>query len=224
MRIEAQFLWSAEVARHLARAMADAPALRLIAGVPRYPDRDGRLSGPPNRIGQQEALEVVRSAGGDRVAVYDLESVSGWPIYVHAKVCIVDDAWAAIGSDNLNRRSWTHDSELTCAVLDEATDDREPTDPGGGDDGARRFARDLRIALWREHLGGEPLVEELLDPVAGFDRWRRSAEALDGWNRGGRRGDRPPGHARAHSPAPVGPLAAWGARPAYRYAVDPDRR
>src|SRR5207302_8054974 len=78
--IEDQYLWSAEVARHPARAMADAPQLRLIAVVPRFPDRDGRLSGPPNRIGQQEALEVVRSAAGDRVAVYDLESVSGWPI------------------------------------------------------------------------------------------------------------------------------------------------
>ena len=46
-------------------------------------------------------------------------TTTGTPIYVHAKVCIVDDVWMMVGSDNMNRRSWTHDSELSCAVLDD---------------------------------------------------------------------------------------------------------
>ena len=50
--------------------------------------------------------------------MFDLENDAGTPIYVHAKVCVVDDHWMTIGSDNLNLRSWTHDSELTCAVVD----------------------------------------------------------------------------------------------------------
>jgi len=50
--------------------------------------------------------------------MFDLHNAEGTPIYVHAKVCIVDDEWMTIGSDNLNLRSWTHDSELTCAVVD----------------------------------------------------------------------------------------------------------
>jgi phosphatidylserine/phosphatidylglycerophosphate/cardiolipin synthase-like enzyme len=37
-------------------------------------------------------------------------------VYVHAKVCVIDDTWAAVGSDNFNRRSWTHDSEASAAV------------------------------------------------------------------------------------------------------------
>ena len=64
---------------------------------------------------------------------------------MHAKVVVVDDVWAMIGSDNLNRRSWTHDSELSIAVLDRAHDTREPADPAGLGDDARRFARDLRL-------------------------------------------------------------------------------
>ena len=53
-----------------------------------------------------------------------------------------------MGSAKLNRRSWTHGSELTAAVLDEQRDDRDPVDPGGlGDDEApqamRRAAAEL---------------------------------------------------------------------------------
>ena len=46
----------------------------------------------------------------------------------------------ASGSDNFNRRSWTHDSELSSAVLDTTRDPREPLDPGG----ERRGRPDLR--------------------------------------------------------------------------------
>jgi phosphatidylserine/phosphatidylglycerophosphate/cardiolipin synthase-like enzyme len=222
--IEDQYLWSAQVAGLLARALRRVPDLRVIAVVPRFPDRDGLFSGPPNRIGQEAAIARVRDAGGDRVAVYNLEAETGWPIYVHAKVCVIDDVWLSVGSDNLNRRSWTHDSELSCAIMDETRDDREPLDPGGQGDGARRLARDIRMELWREHLRAEVADEELLDPVAGFDRWHRSAEALDEWHRGEMQGPRPPGRARVHIPVPVPAWAAWWTRPAYRYAVDPDGR
>ncbi|HYT25665.1 MAG TPA: phospholipase D family protein, partial [Actinomycetota bacterium] len=192
--LEDQYLWSVEVARLLADALCRSPDLRLVAVVPRYPDQDGRLSGPPNRIGQQTALDLVREAGGDRVAIFDLENEEGTPIYVHAKVCVIDDVWAAVGSDNLNRRSWTHDAELAAAVLDEARDPREPADPAGLGDGARVFARDLRLRLWREHLGREPGDDaDLLDPERGVEAWRHVAEALAAWHRGGRRGPRPPG-------------------------------
>ena len=139
--VEDQYLWSVEVARVLAESLRRSPELRLIAVVPRYPDRDGRITGPLNRIGQVEALEVVRRAGGERVGIYDLENEAGRPIYMHAKVCVIDDVWMAVGSDNLNRRSWTHDSELSCAILDPALDGRDPADPGGLGDGARALPR-----------------------------------------------------------------------------------
>jgi len=223
--LEDQYLWSEDVAQGLADALRRSPELRLVAVVPRYPDQDGRLTGPPNRIGQQAALDAVRAAGGDRVAVYDLENERGTPIYVHAKVCVIDDVWAAVGSDNLNRRSWTHDSELSAAVLDGTSDSREPADPAGLGDGARVFARELRLRLWREHLGRGPGEDgDLLDPVEGFEAWRRTARALTGWHEAGRRGPRPPGQAREHDPGRVQPWAAWWAAPLYKTVVDPDGR
>jgi phosphatidylserine/phosphatidylglycerophosphate/cardiolipin synthase-like enzyme len=226
--LEDQYLWSADIAQVLADALRRSPALRVIAVVPRFPDQDGRLTGPPNRIGQQAALDLVRAAGGDRVAVYDLENEAGTPIYVHAKVCVIDDVWAAVGSDNFNRRSWTHDAELSGAVLDETTDRRPPPDPAGLGDGARVFARDLRLRLWREHLGREPGEDgDLLDPEEGFAAWRAVAAALDAWHRDHRDGagpGRPRGHVRGHEPGRVQPWAAWWAGPVYRTLVDPDGR
>lgn len=58
------------------------------------------------------------------------------PIYVHAKVAVVDDKWATLGSANLNSRGVSHDAELNLAVLDS------------------EFARGLRLMLWSEHAGG----------------------------------------------------------------------
>ena len=98
--------------------------------VPRVPDRNGPISGPPHRVAQLEVVARLRAAGGDRFAIYDLENEDGVPIYVHAKTVVIDDVWAAVGSDNLNRRSWTHDSELSLAVLDAERDTRSPDGPG----------------------------------------------------------------------------------------------
>jgi phosphatidylserine/phosphatidylglycerophosphate/cardiolipin synthase-like enzyme len=220
--VEDQYLWSAEVADVFCRALADAPELKVIVVVPRVPDRNGAFTGPAHRIGQLEVLHDVREAGGDRVAIYDIENEAGTPIYVHAKVVVIDDVFAAIGSDNMNRRSWTHDSELSIAILDGERDEREPADPAGLGDGARRFARDLRLDLWHEHLGTRT-DDGLVDPDAGFDAWRRAAETLDAWHEGDRRGPRPPGRVRRHRPREVRPWEVWGV-PLYRTLVDPDGR
>jgi phosphatidylserine/phosphatidylglycerophosphate/cardiolipin synthase-like enzyme len=57
------------------------------------------------------------------------------PIYVHAKVAIVDDLWATNGSANLNNRGMRDDIEMNVATLD------------------RELAYGLRLMLWSEHLG-----------------------------------------------------------------------
>lgn len=221
--IEDQYLWSADVARVFAAALRREPGLHLIAVVPRYPDQDDRLGLPPVRLGHAQALEIVRAAGGDRVLVLDVENHAGNPVYVHAKVCVVDDVWATVGSDNFNRRSWTHDSELTAAILDQRPDGREPLDPAGLGDGARAFARELRLTLWREHLDRADDTG-LIDPADAIEAMRSSAAALDAWYDGGCSGPRPPGRLRTHA---IVRLPLWQrllASPAYHVIVDPDGR
>jgi phosphatidylserine/phosphatidylglycerophosphate/cardiolipin synthase-like enzyme len=222
--IEDQYLWSDLVADGLCEALDRSPQLRVIAVVPRFPDADDWFSGPPNRLGQVTAMGRLLSAAPDRVAVYDVENTAGVPIYVHAKICIVDDVWMACGSDNTNRRSWTNDSELTCAVLDPERDEREPRDLSGSGDGARRLPRDLRLQLWGEHLDLPTDDPRLLDPRTGFALWRDRAATLERWHAAGRTGPRPPGRARPHRPAAVTRLERLWAVPMYRTIYDPDGR
>jgi phosphatidylserine/phosphatidylglycerophosphate/cardiolipin synthase-like enzyme len=223
--VEDQYLWSRETASVFAAALRNNPSLRLIAVVPRFPDQDGRFSRPPNDIGRADAMRVLREAGGRRVAIYDVENAAAVPIYVHAKVCIIDDVWASVGSANLNRRSWSHDSELTCAVIDETLDVREPSDPAGLGDGARVFARDLRLRLAREHLERADGDDDgLLDPVEFFDTMADAAARLDQWHARGRAGERPRGRLRPHHGVRLDRTTRAWARPLYRLVYDPDGR
>jgi phosphatidylserine/phosphatidylglycerophosphate/cardiolipin synthase-like enzyme len=223
--IEDQYLWAPFVAKLLASALTANPDLHLIAVVPRYPDKEG-ASRWPSLVGREQAIRICRAAGGDRFAIYDLENHDGTAVYVHAKAVVIDDVWAMVGSDNLNRRSWTHDSELSCAVLDTVQDEREPHDPGGLGDGARVFARELRLHLWREHLdlSGDDDVADLLDPVAAFELMQNSARALQEWHDGGQSGPRPPGRLRPHVPERLPRRHKPWAVPIYRVLYDPDGR
>jgi phosphatidylserine/phosphatidylglycerophosphate/cardiolipin synthase-like enzyme len=222
--VEDQYLWNEVIAQSIAEALQRSPELRLVAVLPRYPDADGRVSGPPTRLGQWRALDLLRRTAPDRVVVVDLENADGVPIYVHAKICVVDDVWFTCGSDNFNVRSWTNDSEVTCAVVDETRDEREPADLSAHGDGARRLARELRLQLWSEHLGVPADDKRLLDPVEGVELWRRTAEALDAWHTGGQRGQRPPGQVRRHEPESLSRNQQRWAPLLYRTLFDPDGR
>ena len=78
----------------------------------------------------------MRSRSGDRTD----------PLYVHAKVAIVDDERLIVGSANLNEHSLFNDTEM-CVVTDDAA-----------------LATATRRRLWAEHLecdetelAGEPV-------------------------------------------------------------------
>ena len=223
--LEDQYLWASEVVRCFADALRADPGLRLIAVIPHHPDQDGRFSLPPNLVGRQQALDDIRAAGGDRVGVYGIENRAGTPVYVHAKVCIIDDVWASVGSDNINRRSWTHDSELSCAVIDDAIDEREPRILDRFGNGARVFARELRLLLAREHLDREPGDDgDLLDPIGAFAAFTDSARRLQQWHDDGRTGPRPPGRLRPYAAPRLTRRTLRWATPLYRVVYDPDGR
>jgi phosphatidylserine/phosphatidylglycerophosphate/cardiolipin synthase-like enzyme len=157
------------------------------------------------------------------VHIFDVENHESTPVYVHAKVCVIDDTWSSVGSDNFNRRSWTHDSELSCAVFDDTRDERAPADPGGLGDGARRFPRDLRLELLREHLDRTD-DDGLLDPEDCVRTAEATANALREWHRGGRRGQRPPGRLVPHETEALPWYQKLWAVPMYRLVYDPDGR
>jgi phosphatidylserine/phosphatidylglycerophosphate/cardiolipin synthase-like enzyme len=67
------------------------------------------------------------------------------PIYVHAKIMIIDDVILRVGSANLNNRSMGLDSEADVVI-----DSRRPANDR---DEIRRAIRDLRLQLLGEHCG-----------------------------------------------------------------------
>src|SRR5206468_213371 len=77
--------------------------------------------------------------------------------YVHAKIWVVDDELAVIGSSNINNRGWTHDSEVNAVIFE----DVNPAD--------LTFAQRFRMALWAEHLNTSP--GSVRDGVAAASLW-----------------------------------------------------
>jgi phosphatidylserine/phosphatidylglycerophosphate/cardiolipin synthase-like enzyme len=219
--VEDQYLWGHHIGNVFTEALKSQPDLFVIAVVPLHPDTEGLLSRTPELLGRRRAMNQMMRAAPNRIAVYGLENKQGTPIYVHAKTCIVDDTWATVGSDNFNRRSWTHDSELTVALLDQAPYD----EPHSG------FARTLRLRLAAEHLGrevGDDDLEEImadcLDPGGTFRTFEVSARALDDWHRGGETGPRPPGQLRRMQPPDLGLFERAVASVPYLLLHDPDGR
>ena len=207
--LEDQYLWSVDATRALCDALRKNPELRCVIVIPRYPDPDGRLLGGASRFGRWKVENALARAGGDRVAIFNLENDEGTPVYVHAKVCVVDDTWMAIGSDNLNRRSWTHDSEICCGIIDRD----------------QQLARDTRVRLAREHLADDSVPDDdLVDPVRWFDTLRGAAATLDAWHVAGEQGPRPRGHLRRHPRDRLSPLVRPILHFFHAWILDPDGR
>ncbi len=211
--LEDQYLWGRHVAQKLGRALDEHPDLFVIAVVPLYPDLEGLLGRLPQLEGRRRATQNLVRKAPDRVAIYGLENHAGVPVYVHAKACVIDDTWATVGSDNFNRRSWTHDSELSAVVIDRAGE----------------YATRLRLTLAAEHLDREAgdlssVMADCRDPSDMFAAFAASAARLDAWHVGGRIGVRPAGRLRRVEPPELGPLARAVASGPYAFLHDPDGR
>jgi phosphatidylserine/phosphatidylglycerophosphate/cardiolipin synthase-like enzyme len=212
--VEDQYFWGNDVADRFESALREHPELRVIIVIPLVPDVAG-LNRLPQYLGRERAIVRLMQAAPGRVAAYGIENHRGTPVYVHAKVCVIDDLWASTGSDNFNRRSWTHDSELSAVVLDE------------------EYARDLRLTLAAEHLDRLPDVAErglheamadCLDPHGMYDAYAACAARLQAWHDDGQGGDRPSGRLR---PLPLPRISRWArvwARSALDVVHDPDGR
>src|ERR1700736_2978855 len=109
--LENQFLWSPEILAVLREQLARPPTpdLRLLLVPPARPD-----SGGDDTRGQLGTLVQADGDGGRLLActLYAMGGERDWPVYIHAKVGIVDDAWMTIGSANLNEHSLFNDTEM----------------------------------------------------------------------------------------------------------------
>jgi phosphatidylserine/phosphatidylglycerophosphate/cardiolipin synthase-like enzyme len=151
--LENQFLWSPEIVEVLEDKLRNAPdeRFRLLVLLPAKPN-----NGADDTRGQLGRLAEAASAAPERFFACTLHQRGddAKPVYVHAKIGIVDDRWLTIGSANLNEHSLFNDTEVNVVCADPA------------------IARETRLRLWSEHLecsmgdvAGDPA--ELID-----DRWR----------------------------------------------------
>ena len=199
--------------------------LRLIAVVPHHPDQDGPAAVYPQHLGRQASVRAARRRGRrsgrrlrdrERRGDTDLrarQDVRHRRRLGRGRIRQLQPSLVDVGLRARRRRRRR------------GLDEREPADPGGLGDGARRFARHLRLALAREHLGRRADdVDDLLDPPLAFEAFARAAAGLQSWHEGGRRGPRPPGRVTPAWPADVPRSARWWASPLYRLVYDPDGR
>ena len=100
-----------------------------------------------------------------RVPEYNGRVVSE-QVYVHSKLCIVDDRIAIIGSANINDRSMLGSRDSEVAVVVSGDDDSDSSVEKSVMDGkpwrASKFAFDLRCALWAEHVGFLTMIASTL--------------------------------------------------------------
>ena len=117
------------------------------------------------KLGQGPALNASPPSSSDSLP----RPIVTEQVYIHSKVMIVDDEWAIIGSANINDRSMlgNRDSELATVIRDA---DCVPTVLGGMQITAGRFALELRLGLFAEHLGMD-VDDELLRDIVAPDFW-----------------------------------------------------
>src|SRR5262249_3319780 len=158
--IEDQYLVLDEIAQALKLALRT--IRKLIIAVPDQPDEHAKVQ-PLFNFHQAEFLGVAESEHPGKVHIYELvQPATSQPIVIHSTVMIIDDVYAVVGSPNPNRRSMTHDSELAAAVIDADIVD-----------GACRFARDLRLRLWAEHLELDESDADIKGAVEGVKVWEQ---------------------------------------------------
>ena len=117
--LENQFLWSPEVVDVLADKLAR-PAVRRLPDPARAPGQ--ARNGADTTRGQLGRLLDADAGAGRLLATTITAHHDGRsaPVYVHAKVAVVDDRWLTIGSANLNEHSLFNDTEMNVLVCDPA--------------------------------------------------------------------------------------------------------
>jgi phosphatidylserine/phosphatidylglycerophosphate/cardiolipin synthase-like enzyme len=172
--IENQFLWSPELVGIIADKLRHPPTpdFRVVVLLP------GRANNGQEDTRGQLGLLIAADDGAERMLAATIRALTPSatrtdPVYVHAKVLVVDDRWLIVGSANLNAHSLFNDTEM-CVATDDAV-----------------LARETRVRLWAEHLELDEAEVRAQPPVRLVDeRWRPIAHRELQRQRAGA----PPGH------------------------------
>jgi phosphatidylserine/phosphatidylglycerophosphate/cardiolipin synthase-like enzyme len=149
---ESQYFASRKIAVAIARRLdeADGPEVVIVNPL----TAQGWLE--PIAMDSARARLMQALAGRDvhkRLRMYHPFTDGGKPIYVHAKILIVDDALIRVGSSNMNNRSLRLDTECDVTI-----DSAMP-----GNAGAEDQIETIRSELLGEHLACDPaLVRETM--------------------------------------------------------------
>lgn len=166
--VESQYFASRCIAQAMAARLhePDGPEIVVV-----NPDRAmGWLEETAMGRGRSRVLAHIRSADRfGRFGIYRPVTAAGRPIYVHAKVLIVDDRLLRIGSSNLNNRSMGLDTECDLAI--EAVPEQ-----ADGAETARKAIISVRDALLGEHLNVP--INDMARTLAQTGSLRATIEAL----------------------------------------------
>ncbi len=136
--VENQYFASRRIAEAIALRLAEPDGPEIVVINPET--STGWLAEAAMGSARASLLEALGTAAGcDRFRIYTPVAAGGTPIYVHAKLMIVDDRVLRIGSANFNNRSLGLDGECDLALI--ARDRDQPA------------ITELRQRLLAEHLG-----------------------------------------------------------------------
>jgi phosphatidylserine/phosphatidylglycerophosphate/cardiolipin synthase-like enzyme len=162
---ESQYFASRKIADAVAKRMeeADPPEILIV-----NPERaDGWLEQKAMDGARAQLLRAIgeKDAKG-RFNIFIPYTKGKTPIYVHAKLMIVDDEIVRVGSANMNNRSLGLDSE--CDVFIDCT--------RGPNAKASAAIRALRLSLLAEHTG--LTIDEMADRLETSGSMREAIEAI----------------------------------------------
>ncbi|MEZ4301411.1 MAG: phospholipase D-like domain-containing protein [Polyangiaceae bacterium] len=164
--IEDQYFWSLDLVDELVRASKRLRHITIL--VPEA------LTGEQPQRRQEAISELVKRGGpGIEEKIGIFESTYSGHAYVHAKLFIMDDEYAIVGSANANNRGYFLDSEAAVCVTEREARNVNGTRLGEWFTIEGNFARRLRMHLWAEHLTLDLGQEELFDGVGAVVHWRR---------------------------------------------------
>ncbi|HWX50050.1 MAG TPA: phospholipase D-like domain-containing protein [Roseomonas sp.] len=141
--IESQYFASRRIAEAIAARLREPEGPEIVVINP--DSADGWLEAKTMDSARSRLLHLVQRADRHgRFRIFHPVNAAGTPIYVHAKILVVDDTLLKIGSANLNNRSLGYDTECDLAI-DAAT--------SGDPAGTRAIIARQRNDLIAEHLG-----------------------------------------------------------------------